>query len=95
VKVEYEGKRFDSRHEARSYERLRLECLAGEHVGLARQVAFYLPGSVKYVADFVTLEKDGTFKVYDAKSEATRKNTVYRIKKRQMKNCLGLEIEEM
>lgn len=93
--TERDGKRFDSRHEAQVYDRLRVECIAGEHAGLARQVAFYLPGGVKYIADFVTLEKDGRYRVYDAKSEATRRDKVYRIKKRQMKECLGIEIEEV
>lgn len=93
--TERDGKRFDSRHEAQVYDRLRLECLAGEHTGLARQVAFYLPGGVKYIADFVTLEADGRYRVYDAKSEATRRDKVYRLKKRQMKECLGIEIQEV
>lgn len=93
--TERDGKRFDSRHEAQVYDRLRVECIAGEHAGLARQVAFYLPGGVKYIADFVTLEADGRYRVYDAKSEATRRDKVYRIKKRQMKACLGIEIEEV
>lgn len=93
--TEHAGKRFDSKHEAKVYEQLRLECLAGKHVGLACQVAFYLPGGIKYVADFVTQEADGTYNVYDAKSEATRKDKTYRMKKRQMKNCLNIEIREV
>ena len=93
--TEVNGKKFDSKHEADVYEELRLECLADEHVGLGCQVAFYLPGGVKYIADFVTLEDDGTFTVYDAKSEATRKDKTYRLKKRQMKKCLGIEIREV
>jgi len=93
--TEVNGKKFDSKHEADVYEELRLECLADEHVGLGCQVAFYLPGGIKYIADFVTLEDDGTFTVYDAKSEATRKDKTYRLKKRQMKKCLGIEIREV
>lgn len=93
--TEKDGRRFDSKHEAAVYELLRMECLAGKHVGLACQVAFYLPGGVKYIADFVTHEADGTYTVYDAKSEATRKDKTYRLKKRQMKNCLGIEIQEV
>lgn len=93
--TEKDGRRFDSKHEAAVYELLRMECLAGKHVGLACQVAFYLPGGVKYIADFVTNEADGTYTVYDAKSEATRKDKTYRLKKRQMKNCLGIDIQEV
>lgn len=92
--TEHDGKRFASTHEAQVYEILRLQCLNGEHLGLGCQVAFYLPGGVKYIADFVTLEPDGSFTVYDAKSEATRKDKVYRLKKRQMKECLGIQIVE-
>ena len=33
--------------------------------------------------------------VYDAKSEATRKNRVYINKKKQMKACWGIEIREV
>ena len=92
--TEHDGMRFASKHEAQVYEILRLQCLNGEHLGLGCQVAFYLPGGVKYIADFVTLEPDGSFTVYDAKSEATRKDKVYRLKKRQMKECLGIQIVE-
>lgn len=93
--TDHDGRRFASKHEAEVYELLRLECLAGKHIGLACQVAFYLPGGVKYIADFVTHEADGRYTVYDAKSEATRKDKTYRLKKRQMKNCLGIEIQEV
>lgn len=93
--VNEDGEEFDSRHEARCYDMLRLECLAGQHIGLARQVIFYLPGGVKYIADFVTYEPDGTSTVYDAKSEATRKNAVYRLKKRQMLKCLNIMVKEI
>ena len=89
------GKRFDSKHEAAVYEELRLRCLAGEYLGLGLQVAFYLPGGIKYIADFVAIRKDRSWVVMDAKSEATRKDKVYRLKKRLMKECLGLEIVEV
>lgn len=94
-KVTRGGKRFDSKHEAAVYEELRLRCLSGEYLGLGLQVVFYLPGGIKYLADFVAIRKDGSFEVMDAKSEATRKDKVYRMKKRLMKECLGLEIREM
>ena len=59
------------------------------------QQEFILPGGVKYIADFVTLKRDRTYDVIDAKSEATRKDKAYRIKKKLMKNCLGLDIIEV
>ena len=53
-----------------------------------------MPGGVKYVADFVLLHSDGHFTVIDAKSDATRRDRVYRLKKRLMRECLKLEIVE-
>ena len=47
------------------------------------------------LADFVTLEPDGTFTVYDAKSAATARDKVYRLKKRQMQACNHIEIREV
>lgn len=89
------GRCFDSRHEAECFGRLELEKKAGEHRAVLCQVAFDLPGGVKYIADFVTLEPDGAYRVWDAKSAATAKDKTYRIKKRLMRECLGLEIHEI
>ena len=94
-KTELDGRTFDSQHEAEVYARLSLEARAGEHFAVFCQVPFALPGGVKYVADFVTLEPDGTFTVYDAKSAATARDKVYRLKKRQMKACNNIEIREV
>ena len=94
-KTESGGKRFDSKHEAKVYEELRLRCLGGEFTGLGCQVAFYLPGGIKYIADFVAFLPDGGFVVIDAKSEATRKDKVYRLKRRLMKECRNIEIQEV
>lgn len=89
------GRTFDSAHEAEVYRQLDLRVRAGELRGVACQVEFYLPGGVKYVADFVTLNADGTWSVLDAKSAATQKDKVYRLKRRLMRECLGIEIEEV
>lgn len=94
-RTEYAGRTFDSAHEAEIYRRLELRVRAGELRGVICQQAFALPGGVKYVADFVTLNADGTYSVMDAKSEATRRDKVYRIKRRQMRECLGIEILEV
>lgn len=94
-KTQMDGRTFDSQHEADVYARLALETKAGEHFAVFCQVAFPLPGGVKYVADFVTLEPDGTFTVYDAKSAATARDKVYRLKKRQMQACNHIEIREV
>lgn len=94
-RTEADGKKFDSKHEAKVYEDLRLRCLGGEFMGLALQVAFFLPGGIKYVADFVAFREDGSYVVMDAKSEATRRDKVYRLKKRLMRECRQIEIQEV
>lgn len=95
TKTEYDGRKFDSRHEAKVYEELRLRCLGGEYISLACQVAFYLPGGIKYIADFVCMKADGTSVVFDAKSEATRKDKTYRLKRRLMEAVHHIEILEV
>lgn len=94
-KTESGGRKFDSKHEAQVYQELRLRCMAGEFLGLGLQVPFFLPGGIKYVADFVALKPDGGYVVMDAKSEATRRDKVYCMKKRLMRECLHIEIQEI
>lgn len=94
-RVTVDGMKFDSQHEADVYAGLILRVKAGELKTVLRQVAFDLPGGVRYVADFLTIDQDNRAAVYDAKSEATQKDKVYRLKKRQMRECLGLEIIEL
>ena len=94
-RTEYAGRVFDSAHEADVFRQLDIRVRAGDLRGVVCQQDFLLPGGVKYRADFVALKNDGTYDVIDAKSEATRKDKVYRIKKRQMKECLGIEIVEV
>ena len=86
---------FASQHEAEVYDLILLRLKAGEIRGFTMQHPFVLPGGVKYFADFVILNNDQTYAVLDAKSEATRKDKTYRLKRRQMKECLGIEIVEV
>ncbi len=94
IKTVTEDGKFDSRHEARVYEQVKLRAKAGEIASVARQVVFYLPGGIKYIADFVVTRKDGGVEVIDAKSEATKKDKVYKIKKRLMMDAYHIEIIE-
>ena len=90
-------KRFDSKHEGMVYQDLMLRVKAGELKCVLRQVRFDLSTEEKmqYVADFVTIAPDLTVEVIDAKSEATRKDKVYVMKKKLMKELWGIEIQEM
>lgn len=95
-KVEVDGLKFDSRHEADYYFGTLLpRYRAGELRILVRQAPFDLPGGVRYVADFLTVDTEGRVEVIDAKSDATRKIPAYRIKKRQMMAVWGVEIVEV
>ena len=93
--TERDGKHFDSKHEADRYDELMLMLKAGEIHGVLLQHPFVLPGGVVYRADFVVLDKGGTWHVEDAKSVATARDKVYRLKKRQMRECLHIEIREV
>ena len=94
-RVEIDGKKFDSQHEAEVYGELMLRQRAGELKLVLRQVPFELPGGIKYIADFVTMDHAGNIEVIDAKSEITRKNRVYINKKKQMASEWGIEIKEV
>lgn len=95
-RVEVDGIKFDSQHEATIYQELMLRVRAGELKAVLRQVSFDLPGGIRYVADFVTIAPDMHVEgVYDAKSSATKANRVYINKKKQMKACWGIEIREV
>lgn len=90
-----DGYKFDSLHEAKVYRDLKTRVRAGELKCIVRQVGFDLPGGIRYFADFVAIRTDNTIEVIDAKSEITRKNQVYINKKKQMRSCWGIEIEEL
>lgn len=95
-KVEINGMKFDSKHEAEEYLKLDARRRAGELGVILRQVPFDLPGGIRYYADFVAIDREMRVEgVYDAKSEITRKNRVYINKKKQMKALMGIEIREV
>lgn len=90
-KTEVDGKTYDSAREAKRHGELALLQKAGEIYGWAEQVTFLLPGGVKYRADFVILNKDGTWTVEDTKGVRTKD---YLIKKKLMAS-MGIEIKEV
>lgn len=95
-KVTVDGMKFDSQHEADYYSSvLWPRWMAGELVLLARQVPFDLPGGIRYIADFVTVDTAGRVEVIDAKSAITKKNRTYINKRKQMKAVWRIEILEV
>ena len=95
-KVVVDGMKFDSRKEVDYYLGVLLPLWkAGELKLLARQVPFDLPGGIRYIADFVAVDREGAVRVIDTKSEATRRIRVYINKKKQMRAIWKIEIEEV
>lgn len=90
-KVEVDGIKFDSKREYNKYSELKLLETNGEIFNLRLQVPFILQDKfingdgikireIKYIADFVYEEKDGTTVVADSKGFA--KNPLYIAKKK-------------
>lgn len=102
-RVEVDGLKFDSQHEAAVYQDLMARVRTGELKCVCRQVRFDLGGGphadkgsrYAYIADFVTIDREGRAEIIDAKSEITRKNRTYINKKKQMMSEWGIEIMEV
>jgi hypothetical protein len=94
-RTERDGAMFDSKREADRWGELRLMGEAGAVAGVGRQVTFFLPGRVRYIADFVILYADGRYEVEDAKGGEVTKTQAYRIKRRLMKAVHGIDISEV
>lgn len=96
-KTVVDGLTFDSAHEARVWQELRLLERAGQITDLKRQVRFpFEVNSVKigtFVADFTYME-NGALVVVDAKSAPTAKLPVYVMKKKLMRALYSIEVQE-
>lgn len=90
-KTEADGRTYDSAREAKRHNELKLLQKSGGILAWAEQVPFLLPGGIRYIADFVILQKDGTWRVEDSKGFRTKE---YRLKKRLMAD-MGIEIQEI
>lgn len=96
---------FDSKKEANYYIYLKMLENAGKILDLELQKRFVLQEgfklngktyrSITYVADFVYKDNKGQLHVVDVKSEATKKDKVYRLKKKMLAYKFGIEIEEV
>lgn len=97
-KTEIDGIIFDSAKEAKRYVELRYLLKAGELKYLERQVEFELQVNgekvASYFADFV-YGKNGKMIVEDVKSRFTKGLAVYRLKKKLMLQCHGIQIQEV
>ena len=99
IKTEVDGIKFDSKKEAARYQELKILEMAGIISSLEIQKKFELKVNgfkvCDYYADFFYYDNENETRVVeDVKSKATR-TPVYRLKKKLMFACLGIEIVEV
>lgn len=104
-KVIIDGIKFDSEKEGNYYLKLKMLEKAGKIRDLRLQVPFVLLETfkvddrtyrkTKYIADFTYYDDKNKLHVVDVKSEATRKDKTYQLKKKLLAWKYGLEIEEV
>ena len=104
-KVIIDGIKFDSEKEGNYYLKLKMLEKAGKIRDLKLQVPFVLIETfkvddrtyrkTKYIADFTYYDDKDKLHVVDVKSEATRKDKTYQLKKKLLAWKYGLEIEEV
>ena len=102
IKTEVDGITFDSRAEARHYQKLKLLERAGRITDLKLQVRFDLIGRhvihgkterpIFYKADFAYVDDESRYVVEDVKGMVT---PLYRLKRRLMMEKYGIEIQEV
>lgn len=84
------GRRYDSKAEARYAQALEMRRRAGEVVMYLEQVPIRLPGGTVYRCDFVEFLADGTVRFVDVKGVET---DVFKVKKREIEALYPIEIE--
>ena len=104
-KTMFDGIKFDSKKESQYYAILKVLEKAGKIRDLKLQVPFVLIETfkvddrtyrkTKYIADFTYYDEKDKLHVIDVKSEATRKDKTYQLKKKLMAWKYGIEIEEV
>jgi len=91
-KVSIDGHTFDSQKEADFYCELKIKLQAGEINGFCLQPTFMLAPGLKYKADFIVFNKDGSTEVIDVKGFKTKE---YIAKKKVFEDKYNLKITEI
>lgn len=91
-KVEIDGIKFDSQKEADYYNELKLRLAAKDIKGFCRQPEFVLAPSLRYKADFIVFNNNGTTEIIDVKGFKTQ---VYKDKKKVFEDKFNLKIKEV
>ena len=90
VPVEVDNMRFDSKLEARYYERLKMAAYSGDLVYFLRQVPFHLPGKTIYRCDFQIFWRDGVVTYIDVKGKDT---PMSKLKRKQVEELYPVKID--
>jgi len=91
-KTSIDGHSFDSLKEANYYEELKLRLRAKEIRGFCIQPTFILAPNLKYKADFIVFNNDGTTEIIDVKGMKTKE---YIVKKKVFEDKFNLKIKEV
>lgn len=87
--TEVDGIKFHSRLEANYYSDLKLRQRAGDILHFHRQVIFDLPGSTRYLCDFMIIYPDNRIEYVDTKGRDTSES---RLKRRQVLDLYNIDI---
>ena len=91
-KTSVDGHTFDSLKEAEYYQNLKLRLKSNDIKGFCLQPTFILAPGLKYKADFITFNTDGTYEVIDVKGFKTKE---YIAKKKVFEDKYNLKITEI
>ncbi|MCK5132674.1 MAG: DUF1064 domain-containing protein [Candidatus Sabulitectum sp.] len=95
----YDGVWFDSQKEQQRYVQLKLMLKAGKITDLELQPRYDIHVNNKYIcfykADFSYNDENTNLVVEDVKSPMTAKLPVYRLKKKLLRACHGIDIVEV
>lgn len=91
IKTSVDGQTFDSKKEADYYCNLKLRLQGGDIKGFCLQPIFILEPGLKYKADFIVFNNDGTSEVIDVKGFKTKE---YITKKKVFEDKYNLKIKE-
>ena len=92
IKTSVDGQKFDSQKEADYYCELKLRLKSGEIKGFCLQPVFILADGLKYKADFIVFNNDGTSEIIDVKGFKTKE---YVVKKKVFEDKFDLKIKEI
>mgnify|MGYP002624126888 CR=1 FL=1 len=91
-KTNVDGHTFDSQKEAEFYNELKLRLKAGDIAGFCLQPIFVLAPNLKYKADFIIFNNNGSTEIIDVKGFKTKE---YIAKKKVFEDKYKLKIKEV